>query len=107
WRTYGPESPRWQRCTPCTRWSRSSRSRRSSGRPAATSPRPSGCGPTHQPRPPGREGARLLGAAPRAGGAVSEEDRTMLALSVREDFVAAAVRPEVEACIRGVLADHL
>ena len=31
----------------------------------------------------------------------------MLALSVREDFVAAAVRPEVEACIRGVLADHL
>ena len=31
----------------------------------------------------------------------------MLALSVREDFVAAAVRPEVEACIRGLLADHL
>ena len=26
---------------------------------------------------------------------------------VREDFVAAAVRPEVEACIRGLLADHL
>jgi len=31
----------------------------------------------------------------------------MLALSVREDFVAAAVRPEVEACIRRLLADHL
>ncbi len=31
----------------------------------------------------------------------------MLALPVREDFVAAAVRPEVEACIRGLLADHL
>jgi len=31
----------------------------------------------------------------------------MLAQSVREDSVAAAVRPEVEACIRALLADHL
>ncbi len=31
----------------------------------------------------------------------------VLAQPVREDFVAAAVRPEVEACIRGLLADHL
>lgn len=31
----------------------------------------------------------------------------MLAQPVREDFVAAAVRPEVEACVRALLADHL
>ncbi len=31
----------------------------------------------------------------------------MLAQPIREDSVAAAVRPEVEACIRGLLADHL
>ena len=31
----------------------------------------------------------------------------MLAQHVREDFVAAAVRPEVEACVRALLADHL
>src|SRR5439155_277716 len=44
--------------------------------------------------------------ARRQGGAMSPLG-PVLAQPVREDFVAAAVRPEVEACIRGLLADHL
>src|SRR6266571_4786608 len=45
--------------------------------------------------------------ATRRDAPVREEDTPMLAQPIREDSVAAAVRPEVEACIRGLLADHL
>src|SRR5437870_9261102 len=41
------------------------------------------------------------------GTVMSRPEAPMLAQPVREDFVAAAVRPEFQACIRGLLADHL